>query len=67
MRSRRVLLPRHNEADLEDVPEELQRDMEFVPVDSASEVLAEALGLLPASSATALTAGGDGARTAPPR
>jgi ATP-dependent Lon protease len=40
---RTVLLPRHNERDIEDVPEELRRDMRFIPVDEAAQVLAEAL------------------------
>jgi ATP-dependent Lon protease len=38
-----VILPRRNEADLEDVPEEVRRDLRFVPVGSAEEVLREAL------------------------
>jgi ATP-dependent Lon protease len=38
-----VILPRQNERDLEDVPAELCREMQFVPVDMAEEVLARAL------------------------
>jgi ATP-dependent Lon protease len=38
-----VILPRRNAADLEDVPEEVRQALRFVPVDSAAEVLAEAL------------------------
>ncbi len=38
-----VILPRHNGADLEDVPEVLRRDVKFVLVDTIAEVLAEAL------------------------
>jgi ATP-dependent Lon protease len=38
-----VILPRRNEADLEDLPEELRQKMEFVPVDSLDEVLQRAL------------------------
>jgi ATP-dependent Lon protease len=37
-----VILPRQNERDLEDVPAELRREMEFVLVDTAEEVLARA-------------------------
>jgi len=37
-----VVLPRLNEPDLEDVPEEVRRTMRFTPVDSADEVLREA-------------------------
>ena len=40
---KRVILPRHNEADLEDVPSELQRDLTIVLVDTADEVLEQAL------------------------
>jgi ATP-dependent Lon protease len=38
-----VILPRQNERDLEDVPAELRREMEFVLADTAEEVLARAL------------------------
>jgi ATP-dependent Lon protease len=44
-----VILPRRNERDLEDVPEEVRQAMRFVLVDSAEEVLAEALGLVPSA------------------
>ena len=40
---RTVLLPRRNEGDLEDVSEEVRREMRFVPLDSVDQVLAEAL------------------------
>jgi ATP-dependent Lon protease len=40
---RTVILPKHNERDLEDVPAELRQEMEFVAVESAEEVLARAL------------------------
>jgi ATP-dependent Lon protease len=50
-----VILPRRNERDLEDVPEEVRQAMRFVLVDSAEEVLAEALGLV--SSARPVAAG----------
>ncbi|MGH7312495.1 MAG: endopeptidase La [Candidatus Rokuibacteriota bacterium] len=46
---RTVILPHRNERDLEDVPEELRRDMAFLFVDDAAEVLRHAL--------TPLTAG----------
>jgi ATP-dependent Lon protease len=45
---RRVILPRRNEPDLDDVPPELRRQMVFVPVDTVEEVLAEALAPAPA-------------------
>jgi ATP-dependent Lon protease len=38
-----VILPRQNERDLEDVPPELRRDLEFVLADVADEVVARAL------------------------
>jgi ATP-dependent Lon protease len=41
---RKVILPRHNEADLEDVPTELRSAIEFALVDTADEALAHALG-----------------------
>jgi ATP-dependent Lon protease len=40
---RTVLLPARNERDLEDVPEELRRQLSFVFVDNAEEVLRHAL------------------------
>src|SRR6266516_1227006 len=38
-----VLIPRRNEKDLVDVPEEVRQQLRIVPVDSMDEVLAEAL------------------------
>ena len=40
---RSVILPRRNEQDVEDVPEELRRELSFVFVDDAEEVLRHAL------------------------
>ncbi len=40
-----VILPSRNEADLEDVPEELRKDMTFVPVDRVEQVWETAMGL----------------------
>ncbi len=40
-----VILPSRNEADLEDVPEELRQGMRFVPVDRVEQVWQEAMGL----------------------
>jgi ATP-dependent Lon protease len=40
-----VILPRRNEADLEDVPEALRSQMRFVLVDEADDALREALGI----------------------
>ena len=38
-----VIVPRRNEADLEDVPEEIRKGMEFILVDTMDEVLTHAL------------------------
>jgi ATP-dependent Lon protease len=40
---RRILAPRRNEADLEDIPEPLRKDVDFVWVGEIGEVFAEAL------------------------
>jgi ATP-dependent Lon protease len=40
----KVLLPRRNESDLDDIPKEVRESMTFVPVDELSEVLHHALG-----------------------
>lgn len=40
---RRVVLPRRNARDVEDVPDELRRELDLVFVDAAEEVLEEAL------------------------
>ena len=38
-----VILPKRNEDDLDDLPEELREKMEFVPVENVDEVLRRAL------------------------
>ncbi len=40
---RTVIMPKRNEADLDEIPEELRAEMRFVPVERVEEVLAEAL------------------------
>ncbi|MCU0493272.1 MAG: endopeptidase La [Chloroflexaceae bacterium] len=40
---RTIILPRRNEADLEDLPPEVREELTFVPVDTLDEVLATAL------------------------
>lgn len=40
-----VILPRQNEADLDDLPEEVRQSMKFIPVDTVSEVLENAFSL----------------------
>ncbi|MBX2803592.1 MAG: endopeptidase La [Myxococcales bacterium] len=44
---RTMLLPTHNRNDLQDIPEELQADLEFVFVDRIDQVLEAAIGLAP--------------------
>jgi ATP-dependent Lon protease len=48
---RRVLVPRRNEVDLDDVPADLREEMEVVLVESIEEVLREALPELAAAAA----------------
>jgi predicted ATP-dependent protease len=40
---RRVLMPAHNEADLDDIPADLRKEMQFVLLESIDQVLREAL------------------------
>ena len=40
---RRVLMPAHNEADLDDIPADLRKEMQFVMLTSIDQVLREAL------------------------
>jgi len=42
---RKVILPRENVRDLEDVPDDVRAEMAFVPVDTVEDVLKEALGI----------------------
>src|SRR6195256_493340 len=55
---RRVLLPRRNEADLDDIPADLRKEMQLVLIESIDEVLREALA--PRRAAVASN-GADGA------
>jgi ATP-dependent Lon protease len=48
---RRVLVPRRNEADLDDIPTDLLREMDIILVDSIDQVLREALPGLTAAAA----------------
>jgi ATP-dependent Lon protease len=48
---RRVLVPRRNEADLDDIPNDLRREMDLVLIDSIDQVLSEALPGLKAAAA----------------
>jgi ATP-dependent Lon protease len=42
---RTVLLPRQNVRDLDGVPEELRNELKVIPIDTAEQVLSEALSL----------------------
>jgi ATP-dependent Lon protease len=48
---RRVLVPKRNEADLDDIPADLRREMDIVLVESVDQVLREALPGLAAAAA----------------
>ena len=48
---RTVILPRHNERDLEDVPAEVRGALRFVFVDDAADVVRQALSEMPAGAA----------------
>ena len=52
-----VILPRRNERDLEDVPEELRGEMEFIFADSAEDVIPRALAADGAQPALASVGG----------
>ena len=54
-----VILPSRNEADLEDVPEELREGMTFVPVDRVEQVWEVAMGLRLDERAAELIEAGD--------
>ena len=42
---KRVILPKENERDLVDVPEDVRAELSFIPVETVEEVLREALGI----------------------
>jgi ATP-dependent Lon protease len=59
-----VILPSRNEKDLDDIPEDLRKDVRFVLVDTIDEVLAHALR--PAPVATMAQVEGVAARASMP-
>jgi ATP-dependent Lon protease len=77
---RRVLIPNRNEADLDDIPAELRKEMKFVMIESIDQILKEALtprtpaagsngsknGKAARSTAVVRAAGSSRARQAPP-
>ncbi len=44
----KILIPKRNEKDLEDIPKYIQKDMKFIPVETMDEVLKNALKKKPA-------------------
>ncbi len=40
-----IILPQENEKDLKDVPDDVKRDLHFIPVESIDEVVQETLGI----------------------
>jgi ATP-dependent Lon protease len=46
---RRIILPSRNEADTEEIPEDVRRELEIVPVSRISEVIEAALEMLVAN------------------
>ncbi|AKB12447.1 ATP-dependent Lon protease [Methanosarcina thermophila] len=42
---KKVILPKENERDLEDVPEDVRNELKFIPVETIEEVLKEALDI----------------------
>jgi ATP-dependent Lon protease len=42
---KKVILPKENERDLQDVPEDVRGELVFVPVETVEEVLKEALAI----------------------
>src|ERR1700674_1541169 len=77
---RRVLIPNRNEADLDDIPAELRKEMKFVMIESIDQILKEALtprtpaagsngsknGNATRTTAVVRAAGSSRARQAPP-
>ena len=53
----RLIIPRRNEADIDDIPEHLRKRMKFVLVDSVEKALEAAIGVYPARRAR--SRGGD--------
>jgi ATP-dependent Lon protease len=57
---RKIVLPKRNDADLEDLPEEVLKSLEFVFVETVDDVLAAALEPAPEKTSSEKT-GGNGA------
>ncbi len=59
---RRVIIPRRNEADLDDIPADLRKQMQFVMIESIDEVLREALTPRRRTVVASAARNGNGAR-----
>ena len=64
---KRVILPRENEPDLEDLPEETRQALTLVPVDSIGEVIEAALEAGDGRPTSAVSRSGRQATSARPR
>ena len=64
---RTVLLPRANEKDLSEVPEEVRADLEFISVETMDQVLEHALDRSPQEPATEVPASASPSDDAPGR
>ncbi len=42
---KRVILPKDNEKDIDDIPEDVQKDLEFILVESVEDVIKETIGI----------------------
>jgi ATP-dependent Lon protease len=62
---RKVILPKRNEADLDDVPADLRKQMDIVLVESIDEVVQAALSPEPQPAEHGANGSGDGARPTP--
>jgi ATP-dependent Lon protease len=59
---RRVIMPRRNEADLDDIPADLRKQMQFVMIESIDQVLREALTRARPKVVASAARNGNGAR-----
>jgi ATP-dependent Lon protease len=42
---KRVILPHENEKDLDDVPDDVKAELEFIPVETVEDVIKETIGI----------------------
>ena len=63
---RRVLLPARNEADTDDIPDDVRNELQIVFVSNVSEVLDAALEVLVANPPPSMAGAGDAARVREP-